>query len=140
MKTLKQVLKEQPKELHGIIEAVYEDIGKESIEDVNRHGIDGGYGSFIYYCDTIKFWQRYKKEIKIMLSNLADELGENVLDMVRGFNCLSGRNDKDGQRKPFYTIDEIGEVVYGCDDDQSETIQNALAWFAAEEICRMFEN
>jgi hypothetical protein len=138
MKTLKQVLKEQPKELHGIIEAVYEDIGKESIEDVNRHGIDGGYGSFIYYKDTIAFWIKYKKEIKIMLSNLADDLGENILTMVQNFNCLSDNRGKD--RKPYYTIDEIGEVVYGCDDEQNEQIQNALAWFAAEEICRMFEN
>lgn len=137
MKTLKQVLEEQPKELHGIIEYVYEAIGKESISDVNNYGIDGGYGAFIYYCDTMAFWVKYKKEIKQMLATMADDLGEGMLEMVQGFNCLSnGRQGK--ERRPNYTIDEIGEVVFGTGDDGN--IQNALAWFAAEEICRMFEN
>jgi hypothetical protein len=54
MKTISQVKKQNP-DYSALIHAVVSRIGKESIEDVINHGIDGGFRGFIYYTDTVKF-------------------------------------------------------------------------------------
>lgn len=58
---------------------------------------------------------------------MAQDFGQNPIDMVAGFNCLTD---------DFDTREEIARALYGrlaSDDTQAA---NALAWFAAEEVAR----
>jgi len=132
MKMIKTVLSEHI-EYSTLIRAVVCNVGKESISDINSHGIDGGFGGFIYYTDTVKFFKAHKKAILSLLKALSEDVGEGLLELVAGFNCLSSAG------KPIYTVDEIAEAIYTGRGDYAHIIQNALAWFAAEEVCRWFE-
>jgi hypothetical protein len=129
----KQVLANYP-EMKVLINAVYSRIGKESIEDVNRHGIGDGFSGFIYYSDTCAFYSRYRKLINRLVFEMAEQLGEDAAQMVAGFNCVNDDHE---------TRHDIGVCIYGGNLrslKDSAHIPNALAWFAAEEVCRMFEN
>lgn len=137
MKTLSKVLRENA-DRKDLINAVIDNLDIEQIEDININGIDGGYGKFVYYADTVKFYEQNKKEIISMAKDMASDMGENLLVMIGGFNCLKYYDyqkkrwiDEEGQ-------DAIGKTIYGNEVD--DVVANALAWFAAEEVCRMFEN
>ena len=115
----------------SLIEAVIDQFGGwdefvESAPDVCRHGISGGFGNFIYYKDTCAFFQDHRKAIVRHARDQADSLGEGLLEMVQSFRCVG----------TGYTIDEIGEAIFGLDGE--EVIQNAMAWFIAEEVCRLY--
>ncbi len=138
MKTIKQVISENP-DKKTLINAVVSRIGKESIEDVNSQGIDGGFGGFVYYKDTVNFYAKYKKDILKMAEEMAESLGEDMLSMIANFNCLSEGVGKD--RKSTYTQSEIGHSIFSDEESEGcDSIRNAMAWFAAEEVCRMFDN
>lgn len=101
--------------------------GKETLKDVMNHGIDGGFPGFIYYSDTTAFYRRHRKAINEMAEEMANDMGENVLDMIAGFRCLNG-----------FSTAEVGKVIYGTWEhtDEHTAIGNAMAWFAAEEVAR----
>lgn len=102
-------------------------MNREHYVDVHNYGIDGGYGNFIYYSDTVKFWRNNRKQITDLLLETADMMGEDVLTMIRNFNCLGSG----------YTIDEIGKCLYGnFSENNPVQIYNSFAWFAAEEVVR----
>jgi len=137
MKTLKQVLSDNP-QYSTLINAVVRRIGMESVNDVIQNGIGGGFHGFIYYADTVKFWKTHRKIIMQMAKEMADDLGEDVMQMIGGFGCLQYYDyqknrwtDSDGQKR-------IGETIYGREAD--DIVANAMAWFAAEEVCRMFDD
>lgn len=128
----KQVLTDNP-QYKTLINAVINRIGLDSVEDVNSHGIDGGFNGFIYYTDTHAFAMRYRKMIVRLLEDSADQLGEEVVSMVSNFGVF--RRDKmDNEDKK-----ELYKYLGGGKCEQS-TVTNVMAWFAAEEVCRMFEN
>jgi hypothetical protein len=134
--SLKQVIKDNS-DFKTLINAVIDRIGLDSVEDVVNHGINGGFGGFIYYSDTVAFFKKYKKDILRMAENMASDLGEDMITMIQNFNCLSsGQYPK---RKPDYTATEIGEAIWSGRGESATQIQNAMAWFAAEEVCRMFD-
>jgi hypothetical protein len=132
MKTIKSVISERS-DYKVLINAVVSRIGKESIEDVNRHGIDGGYSGFIYYSDTHKFAMRYRKYIIELLEEYYQELGyDSVIDMVSKFGVFRNSPMDADDRKDLYRY-------LGGGRPESGTITNVMAWFAAEEVCRWFE-
>lgn len=102
---------------------------KERSSDVTNHGISGGFGGWTYYTETTDFTRKNRAKIAELAEEMACDLGEGTLEMIQGFNCL-GKQD--------YSIDEIGRALYGRGDDTQ--ILNALAWFAAEEVCREWED
>ena len=136
MKTLKQVTSERP-EYKRLINAVIDNIGIESVEDVINHGIDGGFNGFIYTSDTVAFYKKHKKDIITLAKDMASDLGENLIEMIGGFNCLKYYDYNKNKWVEDKGQDAIGQTVYGNDHD--DMVANALAWFAAEEVCRMFE-
>ncbi len=87
----------------------------ETAQDVANNGIDGGYGDFIYYSDTVPFAEKNRAEIAKLAESQAADFGEGVLDMVQGFGCL-GKDYEQG---------EIARCLYGSGDDTQ--ILNALA-------------
>jgi len=104
--------------------------GKESLRDVYEHGADAGFPGFTYYSDTCKFYARHKHAINELAEEMADSLGDNVIEMVRNFNCIKGD----------YKPSEIAKTMYGRRNRQEQNdlcqIDNALAWFALEEVAR----
>lgn len=132
MKTKAQVIRDNPN-YTKLINAVIRQLGGEQdIEDINWHGIAGGYGGFIYYSDTHKFAMRNRKQIVELLEDMADELGEDVLGMISNFRVFRNSPMDADDRKNLYKYLGGGSPEHG-------RIKNAMAWFAAEEVCRMFE-
>lgn len=121
--------------------------------DISNHGAAGGFSGFIYYRETVAFFNLYKKEIMAMIKNMADDLGEGILEMIQGFNCLTSTHAKNGwdspgnlknpdlcRRVPDYSTDEIAEAIYRGTGDGAGIIKNALAWFALEEVANSYVN
>jgi len=128
----KQVLANYP-EYKTLINAVYDRIGKDSIIDVVNHGIDGGFSGFIYYSETHQFAIRYRKLIVKLLEESAEMLGEDVVSMVSNFGVF--------RRSPMDADDKKQLYKYlGGGRCEQSTITNVMAWFAAEEVCRWFDN
>jgi hypothetical protein len=132
MKTKKQVLSENS-DYRVLINAVISNIGMDSVMDVVNHGIDGGFSGFIYYSETHKFAMQYRKLICQMLEQMADDMGEDVVKMVSGFGVFRNSPMDQDDKKDLYKYIGGGRPEQG-------TITNVMAWFAAEEVCRMFDN
>lgn len=136
MEKLKSVaqVKREYKEYSRLISAVVSSLcSVESIGDVNRHGIQGGFGGFIYYSDTHKFAMRYRKLIVQLLEEEAEQLGEgDVVTMVAGLGVFRQSKMDAEDRKELY------RYLGGARCEQSN-ITNLMAWFAAETVCRWFE-
>ena len=131
MKTIKQVIKENA-DYKSLINAVINEIGKDSINDVINYGASAGFSGFIYYSDTQKFAMKYRKQIVLMLENLAEDLGEDVVSMVSNFGVFRNSKMDADDKKDLYKYLGGGRPEQG-------TITNLMAWFALEEVCRMFD-
>ena len=132
LKTKKAVLSDNA-DFKPLINAVLRQLGgMESINDINQHGINGGFSGFIYYSDTHKFAMRNRQQIIELLREMNDAIGEHsdIAGLVASFNCLKEIDDEE------YT--DLYKYLGGGRPDQGR-ITNALAWFAAEEVCRMFD-
>ena len=84
-----------------------------TIQDTADQGCAGGtIPELIYYADTSAFYERYCEEIWDRLSNMADDMGEpSILHLIVTFNGAK----------------EVGSHLQ---------LQNLLAWWAAEDVCR----
>jgi len=132
MKSKKEVIKDN-ESYKTLINAVINRIGLDNVENVNGHGIDGGYSGFIYYSDTHAFAMRYRKLIVRLLEEQAEQLGEDVVQMVSHFGVFRNSPMDNEDKRDLY------KYLGGGRNEQS-SITNVMAWFAAEEVCRMFDN
>lgn len=132
MKSKQQVLRDNS-DYKTLINAVYANVGKDSIQSVNEHGIQGGYNGFIWYTETHAFAMRYRKLILKLLEQQAYELDEEVVEMVSNFGVFRNNPMDNDDRKDLY------RYLGGGRPEQGQ-ITNLMAWFAAEEVCRMFED
>ena len=130
--TIKEVIANNS-DYKTLINAVINKIGMDNVEDVNKHGISGGFPGFTYYSDTHAFAMRYRKLIVKLLEDIADEIGMDVFEMVNGFGVFRNSKMDSEDKKDLYKY-------LGGGRNQQSTITNIMAWFAAEEICRMFES
>lgn len=117
----------------SLIDAVVEQLGgwetfKEYAEDITNHGINGGFGGFIYYSDTEAFTESNKSLIVDSLKEFAADSGENYLEVVANFNCL----DLD--------VSEVAEGLYDPESEDRSQVYNALAWYAGEEVARAYSD
>lgn len=102
---------------------------QESAPDIARHGVDGGFSGFIYYSDTVAFTRRNLPAIRAAARSMAGEFDQGIGEFLAGFGCLKG-----------YSADECAEAFYSGKGDASQAVYNALAWFAAEEVARSFDD
>jgi hypothetical protein len=110
--------------------AILRHLDREQLEDVARHGADTGWSGFTYYTETCAFYKAHKADILKMAEEMASDLGEDMITMIRNFNCLSTN------RKPDYSQSEIAEALYSGRGECADIIRNAMAWFALEEVAR----
>ena len=132
MKSKTQVIKEHSK-YRLLINAVLDRIGykeyKGIVQDVNNSGAYAGYSGFIYYSETHAFTIRYRKYILMLLEDTAD--GQSIEEMVAGFGVFRKSKMDLQDRRDLYKLLGGGKPSQG-------TITNVMAWFALEEVCRMF--
>lgn len=104
---------------------------KERAEDVTTHGISGGsFGGFIYYVDTCAFFKRNKKDIIALAESQAQEIGyKSLLEMIKAFRCM---------KEISVSEPEILQAIYQNKGELKDQIQNCLAWYACEEVCRLY--
>ncbi len=96
-------------------------------EDVANYGAASGFCGFTYYTDTLDFYAKNRDAIKELASGQADDFGLGMVEMIKGFNCLSDASD-----------DEVGQTLYGPKAEHDTQVANALAWYALEEVSRAF--
>ena len=100
------------------------EIFKQSFKDIARHGADGGFNGFIYYYDTTAFFKRNRRTILAHLDAICYDLGEDRISVLKSWRCLN-----------HLTSDEIARGLYeGGKSDEVTAVQNALAFFALEEV------
>ena len=98
---------------------------KQSFNDVVRHGADGGFSGFIYYTETTAFFKRNRRAILAHLDAICFDLGEDRINVLKSWRCLN-----------HLTSDDIARGLYeGAKSDEVTAVQNALAFFALEEVC-----
>lgn len=131
MKTTKQAIKDAPN-MERLIKAVIKQIGgAENLEGLRS--ADDGYPGFTYYSDTHKFAMVNRKPITELLHNMADDMGEDILTMVKGFGVFrrSGMDSQD--------IKDLYAYIGGGKPEQG-AITNVMAWLALEEVARIFND
>lgn len=101
----------------------------ESAQDVANNSIDGGFHGFIYYKDTAEFARHNKAAILELAKEQAQEFGsESVHSMIGNFGCLK------------MPADEVAEAIHNPRSENRQTVFNALAWYAGEEVCRAYDS
>lgn len=122
-----------------LIRAVVKQLGgmdndtQQRIKDILSHGIDGGFHGFICYSDTCKFAQKNQKSILALLEEQASQLGADVVSMVENFGVFRQNKMDNDDKKDLYLF-----IAGQCGRCTGTAIPNVLAWFACEEVCRMF--
>jgi hypothetical protein len=102
------------------------------LADCAKHGADGGFPGFIYYCDTLPFFRRNRQDIVKNLEFTAEELGEDIIGMVQGFGVFR----YDTPPSPA----NVGRALWGTGSlkDNLASLYNVFSWFALEEISRVW--
>lgn len=99
-------------EVQKAVRSIRRLLNKAEREDVANHGADAGWSGFTYTRDCVKWYNRHEEAIWELLHNTAEDMGENVPQLIAGF----GRID-------------MADSPWG--------FKNLLAWFALEAICRI---
>ena len=100
------------------------EIFKQSFKDIARHGADGGFNGFIYYTETTAFFKQNRRAILAHLDAICYDLGEDRISVLKSWRCLN-----------HLTSDDIARGLYeGAKSDEVTAVQNALAFFALEEV------
>lgn len=114
------MINEQTAGYEQMVEEIKEDIGFDEypgvVAEVVEYGADAGFGSFIYYSDTSKFYERHQRQIEGMLITAAEEFG-------------------------YETVEEFMETFGRSDMLRDETTAECLkVWYALETVCRDLVN
>lgn len=99
--------------------------------DIANHGIDGGFSGWIYYTETVKFWKNNRKLLLEMAAEQASDMGVGMLEMIQGFGVF--RNDP-------ISVDDLARALYQGKGDDAQVIGNVMAWYAAEEVARLYND
>jgi hypothetical protein len=96
-----------------------------TLNDIHSYGIEGGFGGFICYRDTVEFAEKNMADILDIARDMAEDLGvDGPYSLIADFACLG-----DG-----YTADSVADAINDRDHEDRTQVLNAMAWFAAEEF------
>lgn len=100
---------------------------KQTLSDITIGGADAGFSGFIYYSDTVEFYDKNKREILSMAKEMAEDFCEaGVFTMISNFNAIKHLN---------LGPDGVAEAIYN-DTEDTQAVKNIMAWFALEEVAR----
>jgi len=126
---------------HPLARAVLNELGGDddaiqTAMDAARYGADAGFPSFTYYKDTCAFTKKHRRAIRAAVEDMAEQLGEkSAVGLVKGFRCL-----RDGIEESAIALALYGGHGGEDEEDGVMLVENALAWFALEEVGRALEN
>lgn len=126
---MKNQIKAENTRFPRLTRAILRKLNREELADVAKHGADAGWSGFAYYTDTNAFYKAHKADILELAKQCAEDFGREMLVMVQGFRCINAG-------EPDYSLDEIAAALHSNEGDGAETIRNAMAWFALEEVAR----
>lgn len=114
--------------MNNLINAVKDELGrdeylKQRMLDITNHGADSGFPGFSTYTETSDFFDNNKTAIIDLAKGKADELGEDLLEMIKRFCYLNGA-----------TLTEIAATIFGNEDNYY--VKNIMSWLALEEVAR----
>lgn len=98
-------------EIQRMIRAIRRNLSVTDLRDVCEHGADSGFTGFVYYTETVKFYDRHEEAIWQLLESDAESMGESPLQLIAGFGGAKGVTDM-------------------------RTFKNLLTWYALETIAR----
>ena len=101
------------KELYNAVKEHAPSLTAEDFKQISKHGIDAGFNGFIYYADTIRFFNRNEELITDFLNEEADNMG--VDGMFKLFN----------DNYQCYSIDEF---------------KTWASWYVAESVAHSMQN
>lgn len=98
-----------------------------TLKDINNYGMEGGFNGFIYYKDTVEFYDRNRPLIIKLLEDMSDQFGEDIIDVISNFKVIKD----DG-----YTKSDIAKVLYSKekDTDVNMSIKNYIVWAMVEYL------
>lgn len=137
--TKQQVLKahkQYTRLINAVLEGLHVDMREKDntvISDVVEHGMESGFGSFIYCSDTHPFAMKYRSLIVKLLQEQADDLGEEIVKMVSGFGQFRNNPINNDTKMDLYKYIGGGKLTI------ENNITNLMCWFAVEEVCRWFD-
>lgn len=113
------------KSLGGMEEA------RSAFRDVVAHGADGGFRGFVFYDETCAFFRRHRKVIVERLEEDAEAFGVTVEEMISQLRSLEECSPLDLSRA-------IRRALCGLKSENftQTLVENALAWYALEEVSR----
>lgn len=100
---------------------------------VSKYGISGGYDGWIYYSQTMKFFEANRRAIINYLKELGDALNDSYLVYIAE-NIL-----KDYE----ITVDEVAEVIFdhhSAQIDNHELVTNKIAWLVASDAFNTYQD
>jgi len=132
----------QAKGCHPLAPAVLRQLGGgadavTSAIEAGNHGADAGWSGFTYYTDTSRFAKAHRGAIAKLAAETAADFGQGLIEMVKRFVCLKGLEDAD---------EAVSLALFGGKPrnkdiaDEVLLVENALAWFALEEVGRAIAN
>lgn len=131
MKNLKDVLLTHPDQ-KALINAVINNIGITSINDVLNLGPAAGFSGFIYGHDTSKFYRRYRKTISSWLKERAAAYRVEPADMILSFPGLT--------HYPEITTDNINFCLLynSLPHDAFIPVEHIISLVTLHEVCKLF--
>lgn len=127
-------IKKAKKASHPLKRAVMRQFGDsesfyESVPDIANYGASGGVSGFIYYSDTVAFTKRNKNKIMQSLTELSDDIGESIISVLSHWQYLKSLSQR-----------EIMGGLYNPKSEDKDTVYNALAWYALEDVANCIYN
>lgn len=116
--------------INAVVKGLHDNI--DCMSDILSHGIDGGYGQFIYCSDTHAFAMKHRKHIITLLEERAEGFDMEVVEMVANFGYFRTNKMDNEDRKQLYRY-------LGGGKPEQCTITNLMCWYAVEEVCRWFD-
>ena len=125
---------------HPLAPAVLKQLGggAEAVEtalEAGNHGADAGWPGFCYYSSTCEFTARHRRKIADAVEEVASDFGTEAIPLIRSFGCV----DEDTPEEAIVCALWSGRRPNGKLADDVMLVENALAWFALEEVGRAIE-
>lgn len=97
---------------------------EEDAENIQTCGAAGGFGGFIYYTETCKFYDDNKALILSAFAYECHEMGMGAAECLHNFNCVTDCR-----------LDVCERFLMGLDAGDEETqLKNAMSWWALERV------